>query len=70
RHGAAMIDADALIELQEASYERAGGALRRSWPPESAMDAAQLVGAGGKLAPLRRLRFDPLGWWRRRPGAG
>jgi len=37
-----MIDADALIELQEASYERAGGALRRSWPPESAMDAAQL----------------------------
>jgi hypothetical protein len=26
------------------------------------------VGAGEKLTPLRRLRFDPPGWWRRRPG--
>jgi galactokinase/mevalonate kinase-like predicted kinase len=26
------------------------------------------VGAGGKPTPLRWLRFDPLGWWRRRPG--
>ncbi len=28
-----------------------------------------LVGAGGKLTPLRRLRIDPLGRWRRCPGA-
>jgi hypothetical protein len=27
------------------------------------------VGAGGKLTPLRRLRIDPLGRWRRCPGA-
>ena len=26
------------------------------------------VGAGERLTPLRRLRFDPPGWWRRRPG--
>jgi hypothetical protein len=26
------------------------------------------VGAGERLTPLCRLRFDPLGWWRRRPG--
>jgi hypothetical protein len=26
------------------------------------------VGAGERLTPLRRLRIDPLGWWRRRPG--
>jgi hypothetical protein len=27
-----------------------------------------VVGAGERLTPLRRLRFDPRGWWRRRPG--
>ena len=29
---------------------------------------AIFVGAGGKLTPLRRLKIDPFGWWRRRPG--
>ena len=37
-----MIDADRLIELQHESLARAGEALHRSWPPESAMDAAEL----------------------------
>jgi hypothetical protein len=30
--------------------------------------ALSRVGAGEKLTPLRRLRFDPPGGWRRRPG--
>ncbi len=38
-----MIDAEALIGIQQKSYERAAAALRSSWPPESAMGAAQLV---------------------------
>jgi PPOX class probable F420-dependent enzyme len=38
-----MIDADALARLQEASYERAAAAVRGAWPPESAMDPAQLA---------------------------
>lgn len=37
-----MIDAEALIAIQERSFEGAGEALRRSWPQESAMDAAEL----------------------------
>jgi putative transposase len=28
----------------------------------------RFVGAGEKLTLLRRLRIDPLGWWRRCPG--
>ena len=39
---AAMIDVDALVGLQEASFARAGGGLRSSWPRESAMDAEEL----------------------------
>ncbi len=31
--------------------------------------AAAAVGAGEKLTPLRRLRFDPRWRWRRRPGS-
>jgi nitroimidazol reductase NimA-like FMN-containing flavoprotein (pyridoxamine 5'-phosphate oxidase superfamily) len=37
-----MIDVDALIRLQEASFARAQDGLRSSWPRESGMDAAQL----------------------------
>ena len=37
-----MIDVDALIRLQEASFARAKDGLRSSWPRESGMDAAQL----------------------------
>ncbi|HEX5584203.1 pyridoxamine 5'-phosphate oxidase family protein [Gaiella sp.] len=37
-----LIDSEALVRLQEASYERAARGVRSSWPPESAMDAAQL----------------------------
>jgi nitroimidazol reductase NimA-like FMN-containing flavoprotein (pyridoxamine 5'-phosphate oxidase superfamily) len=36
------VDIDALVRLQEASYSSAGEMLRKSWPPESAMDAAKL----------------------------
>ncbi|HUA11062.1 MAG TPA: pyridoxamine 5'-phosphate oxidase family protein [Solirubrobacteraceae bacterium] len=36
------VDLDALARLQETSFELAGEGLRSSWPPESAMDAAQL----------------------------
>jgi len=38
-----VIDAEALGRIQDASYERAGPALSGSWPPETAMDTAQLV---------------------------
>lgn len=34
-----MIDADALVELQQSSLARAERGLRSSWPRESAMDA-------------------------------
>lgn len=37
-----MIDVQALIRVQEASYVRVGAALSGSWPRESAMDAAKL----------------------------
>ena len=37
-----MIDVDALARLQEASFARAEGGLRSSWPRESGMDAEQL----------------------------
>ena len=36
--------------------------------PRRWREADSNVGAGERLTPLRRLRFDPLGWWRRRPG--
>jgi nitroimidazol reductase NimA-like FMN-containing flavoprotein (pyridoxamine 5'-phosphate oxidase superfamily) len=39
---AVMIDVDALIRLQEASFARAQDGLRSSWPRDSGMDAAQL----------------------------
>jgi general stress protein 26 len=39
---AELIDAEALVRIQEESYERGPRGLRSSWPPESAMDAAQL----------------------------
>jgi general stress protein 26 len=38
-----MIDAEALTRIQQKSYEGAAAALRRSWPPESAMGAEQLA---------------------------
>jgi nitroimidazol reductase NimA-like FMN-containing flavoprotein (pyridoxamine 5'-phosphate oxidase superfamily) len=37
-----VINVDGLIELQETTYATAGEGLRRSWPPESAMDSATL----------------------------
>jgi hypothetical protein len=37
-----VIDADALARLQQDSYRRAGPGLASSWPPASAMTAAQL----------------------------
>jgi hypothetical protein len=37
-----VIDVEGLVRVQEASYVRADGALRGSWPPESAMDADEL----------------------------
>ena len=37
-----MIDLEALIRLQEASFARAQGGLRSSWPRDSGMDAEQL----------------------------
>ncbi len=37
-----MIDVDALIRLQEASFARAQDGLRSSWPRDSGMNAAQL----------------------------
>ena len=37
-----MSAADELGRLQAGSYERAAGAIRRSWPPEAAMTPAQL----------------------------
>jgi len=37
-----VIDTEALVELQAASYERAAGGLRSSWPRASAMDAEEL----------------------------
>ena len=37
-----MIDGEALIRIQEKSYERAAPTLRSSWPAESAMDVEQL----------------------------
>jgi nitroimidazol reductase NimA-like FMN-containing flavoprotein (pyridoxamine 5'-phosphate oxidase superfamily) len=38
-----VIDAEGLVRIQQASYERAGSGLRGAWPPESAMDASQLA---------------------------
>jgi nitroimidazol reductase NimA-like FMN-containing flavoprotein (pyridoxamine 5'-phosphate oxidase superfamily) len=38
-----VIDADGLVLIQQASYERAGPGLRGAWPPESAMNASQLA---------------------------
>lgn len=38
-----LVDAEALVRLQETSYQRAAPGLRSAWPAESAMDAAQLV---------------------------
>ena len=38
----AMIDVEALIVLQEASFARAQRGLRDSWPRDSGMDAEQL----------------------------
>ena len=40
-------------------FRPAQGALFRPGP--------LAAGPGRKPIPLRRLRFDPLGWWRRRP---
>ena len=37
-------DVEALLEAQRRSYERAGEALRRSWPPEDALGADELRG--------------------------
>jgi nitroimidazol reductase NimA-like FMN-containing flavoprotein (pyridoxamine 5'-phosphate oxidase superfamily) len=37
-----VMDVEALMRVQEASYLRAARALSSSWPRESAMDAAQL----------------------------
>ena len=37
-------DVEALLEAQRRSYEQAGEALRRSWPPEDALDAEELRG--------------------------
>jgi hypothetical protein len=37
-----VIEIDGLIEMQERTYATAGEALRRSWPPELAMDSATL----------------------------
>ena len=37
-----MIDIEALVRLQEASFARAQGGLRGSWPRDSGMDAEQL----------------------------
>ena len=37
-----MIDVEALIRLQEASYARADGGLLSSWPREAAMDRDEL----------------------------
>jgi nitroimidazol reductase NimA-like FMN-containing flavoprotein (pyridoxamine 5'-phosphate oxidase superfamily) len=37
-----VIDVDGLIEVQEKTYASAGEMLRKSWPPESAMDSAKL----------------------------
>jgi nitroimidazol reductase NimA-like FMN-containing flavoprotein (pyridoxamine 5'-phosphate oxidase superfamily) len=37
-----MIDVEALIRLQEASFARAEGGLRSSWPRDSGMGAAEL----------------------------
>jgi len=38
-----VIDAAALVQIQRASYERAGSGLRSAWPEDSAMEAAQLA---------------------------
>ncbi|MGO9959650.1 MAG: pyridoxamine 5'-phosphate oxidase family protein [Solirubrobacteraceae bacterium] len=37
-----MVDVEALIRLQDASFARAEDGLRSSWPRESGMDAEQL----------------------------
>lgn len=37
-----MLDIDALIRIQENSYQRAGSSVARSWPQESVMGADQL----------------------------
>jgi general stress protein 26 len=37
-----VIDVDALTQMQDASYARAGGGLASSWPRESAMNADEL----------------------------
>jgi nitroimidazol reductase NimA-like FMN-containing flavoprotein (pyridoxamine 5'-phosphate oxidase superfamily) len=37
-----VIDVEALAELQRASFARAGGGLRDSWPQESALDVEEL----------------------------
>lgn len=38
-----LVDAEALVRLQETSYQQAAPGLLRAWPAESAMDAEQLV---------------------------
>jgi hypothetical protein len=38
-----MSSVEGLIRIQEASYVGADGALRGSWPRESAMDASELM---------------------------
>lgn len=43
-----VIDAEALLRVQQASYARAGQALAQSWPRESAMDAEQFQSFLGK----------------------
>jgi nitroimidazol reductase NimA-like FMN-containing flavoprotein (pyridoxamine 5'-phosphate oxidase superfamily) len=42
RRAQAVTGIEALIQLQEASFAQADGALRGSWSPERAMDAAEL----------------------------
>lgn len=38
-----MIDAEALTAIQATSYQQAAAVLRSSWPPESAMEGAELA---------------------------
>jgi nitroimidazol reductase NimA-like FMN-containing flavoprotein (pyridoxamine 5'-phosphate oxidase superfamily) len=37
-------EAKRLVAIQDASYERAAGSIRRSWPKRTAMDAETLAG--------------------------
>jgi hypothetical protein len=64
-------------ELNEALQEGLAGIhradsleerLRSAWELVNAITLT-VVGAGAKLTPLRRLRIDPHGRWRRRPGS-